>query len=192
MTEPSDKPTIEDLQADAEDGDHDAFMAYSVRSLPALYRYMRYRCSLNDIAQQYADDFCHDAVVKAAQHIREKVASGDEIKISLQWLKTIAYRLMLDHLKRDGRWVSENDFDAYSVGAEDDADSLEEVAKFFEWLPPGEQEVIEQLIVKKLTLPEAAEVMGISADAAKRRYHRAVAHLRDFVVQHGNVPASVK
>ena len=37
MTEPSDKPTIEDLQADAEDGDHDAFMAYSVRSLPALY-----------------------------------------------------------------------------------------------------------------------------------------------------------
>jgi len=188
MTEFGNTRSIEDLQAAAEAGDHDAFMAYSVRSLPTLYRYMRYHCSVRDICVQLADDFCHDAIIKAAQDIKAKAADGKDISISLQWIKTIAYRLMLDHLKRDGRWISENDFGDYYTETEDDNDSLEEVTKFFEWLTPAEQEIIEQVIVKRRDLPEAALELGVSLEAAKKRFHRAVSHLRDFIREHGTIP----
>lgn len=188
MSEPGNEDTIEELKAAAEGGDPDAFMAYCVRSLPALYRYMRYQCSLKDIGQQSADGFCHDAILKARDSIHSRVANQQPISICLQWLKTIAYRLMLDYLRRAGRWVSENDFDDQYVESPEDSDSLEEITKFFEMLTPAEQEVIEQVIVKKREWPEAAYEMGISVEAAKKRFHRAVAHLRDFVHEHGTLP----
>lgn len=188
MSQLGDKHTTEQLRTAAEDGDYDAFLAYSVRSLPSLYRYMEFQCSKSDISVDLANDFCHDAIIKASEDLKAKISNRKDISISLQWLKTIAYRLMLDHLRRNGRWISNEDIVSdYYTESEEDSDSLEEVAKFFEWLTPAEQEIIEQVIVKKRDLPEAAAEMEITVEAAKKRLYRAICHLRDFVNEHGSV-----
>ncbi len=188
MSQFGDTPTIEELRIAAESGDRYAFWLYCAESLPALYRYMAHQCSVRDVCSQLVADFCHDAILKAADDLDRKATAGKKISVSLQWLKTIAYRVMLDYITRSGRWVSSTEVGDYYEDVEEDAELVEEVLKYFQWLRASEQEIIEQILVKKKTITEAADELGISEDASKRRYYRAIGHLRDFIREHGTVP----
>jgi DNA-directed RNA polymerase specialized sigma24 family protein len=67
---------------------------------------------------------------------------------------------------------------------------LEVASKFYRWLTADEREIIEFVLLKVPPKGQneyqfAGASLGISADAARKRYFRAAARLRDLIKEHG-------
>lgn len=103
------------------------------------------------------------------------------------WITAVARRRAIDHLRRQGRRRKLNDEFAsfvetvssdranYSFEANVDMD---QVYAAITKLPPGQRQAIELLMLRELSLVEAAAQTGLSITALKVAMHRALKTLR--------------
>src|SRR5262245_23295339 len=98
-----DRWTDERLLREANRGDTQAFTEFCVRRLPTLLRYLKYQCSEQNVSPDLAEDFCHDAIVRAVEHINSCKEHGDRPlpTVSVAWLKQIAFNVIRDWRRRN-------------------------------------------------------------------------------------------
>lgn len=105
------------------------------------------------------------------------------------WLTGIARNVLADHVRRGvrreaaygrlrGRRLLDEASTERLVERIDAADSARAVLRTLASLPQGQRELVELVAVDGLSLTEAAAVLGVSAGAARVRYHRARRTLR--------------
>jgi len=172
-------------------GNQEAFAIFCVRSLPALIRYLEVQCTNVGVPRDRARDFAQETLSKALEQVRLYREDGGRPlpKVSVAWLSQIAYNLVMDSLRerqRETRAKHAHIETKQSAPTQEDLEKLETVYKFYTWLTPAEQELIELVLVEGLTQKEAGERLGLSPKTAYKRYERAVDHLRDLILEHGD------
>jgi RNA polymerase sigma factor (sigma-70 family) len=160
--------------------------------LPSLYRYVRNQCRKRGIPEDLAQDFCHEAVIRAITCIRGCAAG--EIRpfpsVSQAWLKRIAVNVLKDWGRRERRvvFVKELEIESRTDVAPEDALEREEILKFFTWLPERERDMLELVFVNEKTIAEAGAQLNISHANSYKVFQRALELLRDLLAEHGHMP----
>jgi RNA polymerase sigma factor (sigma-70 family) len=188
---PMDRWPDDKLLHAAHKGDKRAFEIFCVRSLPALVRYLESQCVTRGIPKDLARDFAQETVTKALDQVRLYRVAGQRPlpKVSAAWLNQIGFNLIMDWLR--GRSREEKAKRALGKikprrPSRQEVEQQDEVYKFYTWLSPAEQEMIELVLVEGLHPQEAGERLGLSPPAAYKRYERAVLHLQDLIREHGS------
>jgi RNA polymerase sigma factor (sigma-70 family) len=155
---------------------------------------MEVQCTQKGVPRDRASDFVQETIVKALDYLRScrEPAWRPFPKVSVAWLMQIGYNLMIDWLRANRRAhkakeeiVARNKARRMSRA---EVDQLEEIHKFYTWLPPAEQEIVELILLKGRTPTEAGADLGISEAASYKRYERAITHLRELIREHGSMP----
>jgi RNA polymerase sigma factor (sigma-70 family) len=97
------------------------------------------------------------------------------------WLYGVARRVVLDHQRRDKRWLraqSQLRQKASSETAANSDDSRARVQAAMEKLRPADREVLQLVIWDGLSHSQAAQVLGITTNAVALRLHKARSRLR--------------
>jgi len=125
---------------------------------------------------EVARDLTQDTYVKAYQ-AREMLELGDASRDRRRaWLYRVAHNTATDHLRRQSRlrWLPlGRSVPQPSSDPEPRAVAAEAVASTLGRLSPDQREVLLLFLQSGLTAPEVAEVLGVSADAARKRLQRA-------------------
>src|SRR5687768_10157439 len=89
----------------ANKGDTDAFVTFCCKRLPSLLKYVRYQCRTQGVPTDHAEDLCHDAIVRAVEHIDSCKEHGDRPlpRVSVAWLKQIAFNVIRDWRRKNLR-----------------------------------------------------------------------------------------
>lgn len=171
---------------EANKGNEDAFLFFCGRVLPSLYRRINNQCRRYGISSDLAEDFCHDAVLKALNSIRQTVA----IEVSEAWIFRIAVNILLDWIRREQQvsFVCDIEVQAKVEKSLEDLEELEEIRKFFNWLPDRERDMLELVLVDEKTIIEAGSQIGLSQPHSYKVYHAGLEKLRDLLVEHGMLP----
>ncbi len=122
---------------------------------------------------QQAEDVVQDTFVRAYASL-PTVGGLDNPKA---WLYRIATNLAIDHIRRGRRvrWVSLDRLAHVLRGAEGPGDpaAADPVRRALAALAPDERTLLMLFAQAELTAPEVAEVLGITAAAARKRRQRA-------------------
>lgn len=173
-------------------GDEDAFRIFCVRSLPGLIRYLAAQCDLRGVPRDSAIDFAQETLYKALAQVRacREDAYRPLPKVSRAWLFQIGFNLIMDWLRQKRR-ASNAEYivrhDKPTKPSQEEVDQLEEVFKFYTWLPDREKEIVELILIEGLHPLEAGARLGISKAASYKAYERAIQHLRDLIREHGSL-----
>lgn len=167
-----------------EHGDLDAFSQLYDRCGPAIFHFLQ-RLLRDPTA---AEDLTQLAFLR----IHEARASFDAGRTFRTWAFTIARRLALNWLEREGhgrRTIRGLDSAESGPEAEDPAPTAEQrviakqelrlVEQALSELTPDDAMVLLLSRYEGLSYPEIASVVGCSADAAKMRVHRALRRLAE-------------
>lgn len=165
--------------------DADAFEAFYREHLPWVRRFVARRVDDPHTAADLTADIFLAAVEGAAGY---RPRSGSPYA----WLAGIARHVVADHVRRRGREDRANA--RFSARALLDDQSAERIAERIDGerltralyrsladLPDNQRAVVELVAVDGLSLVEAAQALGITAGAARVRYHRARARLHDVL-----------
>ena len=144
--------------------------------LDKLYREMKWkllyyaRRHLND--PQQAEDAVQNALVVACRRV-DTVMTHEKPQA---WLMEVLRRTVLDMRETIAEDYQRNsgDPELFQGVHYDDYHFVE----YADLLTPGDFEVIEKMIVQRYSIREAAEDLGISEEAAKKRKQRATERLR--------------
>lgn len=155
---------------------HESFAAAYARHLPAVSAYLSRR-----VDRRFVEDLAAD-VFAVAWDKRESVAVGEE----LPWLYRIAANLIANHRRRQQSAAS---FIA-SLRPADSAPSAEDIviadqslADAWRRLRPRDREVLALAVLEDLPIATIAASLGISANAASIRLHRARKVLGEFLAE---------
>lgn len=147
-----------------------------------VYRYVR---------RQTRDH--HQAEDLTQQVFAEAVAGlQDSSSPPLAWLYTVAQRRFADEARRDGlarrvngfRLVADDGSESRDYGAEVGA----ALGSALERLPSGQREVVVLKLLRGAKFAEIGERLGISTEAAKMRFTRALEALRSELEEEGLRP----
>jgi RNA polymerase sigma factor (sigma-70 family) len=178
----------EKLLQEANRGNTNAFLVFCVKKLPSLLRYVRYQCRSNALPTCLAEDFCHDAILKALDSIKSWQEEHDSSfpGISVAWVKKIACHLVLDWGRKNRRIQVSGSVDpeAPTTLSPDDAEEHEEIRKFLEWLGDNEREMLELVYIQGMAIQEAGEYLNLDKWAAYKTHERALEHLHDLLIEH--------
>jgi RNA polymerase sigma factor (sigma-70 family) len=97
------------------------------------------------------------------------------------WLYGVARRAVLDHQRRDKRWLRLQSRLRQKASSDTDANSdgtRLRVQAAMEKLKPADREVLQLVIWDGLSHREAAQVLGITSNAVALRLHKARSRLR--------------
>lgn len=153
--------------------DPTAFGAIYVRHAGSVYSYLARR-----VGPQTAEDLIAEVFLRALEARRRTRphASGS----ALPWLYGIARNVIRQQPRASPRTELPevpDQFDWSTVDARLDANSrTSDLRRALDGLSGSEREVLLLVSWEQLTVAEAAEVLGISAGAARMRLHRARAH----------------
>ncbi len=162
-----------ELAEEARAGDHTAFAALVTRYQQAIGGYL-FRLTGD---REVAFDLAQETFVRAYRALGH-TRPGLQFK---PWLYRIATNLAYDHLRRRRRiaWVSLHGIDR--VVHADPPGSVEErdlVQQTLAHLRPDERAVLLLCGLEELSYPEAAAMLGGSAEAIRKRFTRAKEHFR--------------
>ncbi|MFN8623349.1 MAG: RNA polymerase sigma factor [Chloroflexota bacterium] len=164
-------------------GDHDAFAVLVHRSVTRLDALARLVLRDADLAR----DAVQEAFVRAWRDL-PRLREPDRFDA---WLRRLTVNACMDATRTQRRRVVEVRLTADvrhppvadGVAALADRDFLE---RALQRLPPDQRVLIVLRFHLDLTLPEAAEALDIPLGTAKSRLHRALATLRDTIVDPGS------
>jgi RNA polymerase sigma-70 factor (ECF subfamily) len=163
-----------DLVARASRGDHDAFAALVDGSVARLE--LAARLILRD--SELARDAVQEAMVSAWRHLP---GLRDPERFDA-WLHRLTIRSCLDIGRRRRRRVIEVELtpidDIHTADASTWLADRDLIDRALQQLDPDQRAVVVLRYYLQLTLPEAAEALGIPLGTAKSRLHRALASLR--------------
>lgn len=189
---------------DAEGGvtrdiDWSILMARAQAGDAACYRRLLHEITpcLRSLARRRASDpgDCEDAVQDILLTLHAIRQSYDPARPFGPWLVAIANRRLVDQLRRQGRRRSREtpftaDHETYSgdeTNLETDIARRQELEAAIKRLSPGEQQAIQMLKLKEMSLKEAATASGMSIGALKVATHRALKKLRGILTSGSDV-----
>jgi RNA polymerase sigma-70 factor (ECF subfamily) len=142
-----------------------------------VYRYLRRRTGDHERAEDLAQQVFADAVVS----LRVTESSP------LAWLYTVAQRRFADELRREA--VRRRAFALVAVpgseAVEYGGDVAAAVTAGLGRLPEGQRQVVVLKLLRGLPFAEIGTITGVTADAAKMRFVRALEALRAELEQEG-------
>ncbi len=111
------------------------------------------------------------------------------------WLRSLVARCCIDILRRRGRRPIEVELLPYDGPAITDASTLvanrDLLDLILKRLPPEQRAVVVLHYYFDLTIPDAAQTLGIPIGTAKSRHHRALALMREAMAEIDPVPTPV-
>jgi RNA polymerase sigma-70 factor (ECF subfamily) len=148
------------------------------REMPAIYRYALSR--LGDPGR--AEDATSEVFEQAWRHAQTFEDRGLPVRA---WLFGIARHVVGSHRRSWFRRAPQLAIEAFDGAGNDAALSPErlDLARAVAALEPAHAEVISLRFVHGLSLQEAADVIGASVDAVKGRQARALAALRERLIE---------
>ncbi|MDE1993173.1 MAG: sigma-70 family RNA polymerase sigma factor [Rhizobiaceae bacterium] len=172
------------LMARAQEGDAASYLRLLQEITPYLrslaVRYHRNPMDVEDTVQD---------ILLTIHSVR---ATFDPTRPFGPWLVGIANRRAFDRLRRQGRQRAHE----FPLSAEHDAvatsENIEEAANRIHLegaisdLPPAQQQAINMLKLKEMSLKEAATESGMSIASLKVATHRALKSLRKLLLDHGD------
>lgn len=178
-----------DLAGRFDQGDREALNALCRRHYPTVFRFA-YRLTQN---LPEAEDCTQEAF---ARFIRSWPRWSERGRGAGPWLTTIVRSAVMDHWDKQLKVTKANDPLTAMVPGEatasqsPDAEALERelleaVEQSLQAMEPPCRELIELLFRKKLTQKEAAELLGDSHEAVKKRYQRCLKRLQATLAEWG-------
>jgi len=165
--------------------DPDAFEAFYREHLPWVRSFVARRVGDPYAAADLTSDIFLAAIDSAAGYRPSAGAPA-------AWLAGVAHHVVAEHWRRQDREARANRrISGRALLDEDSIDLLtarldgqrvaRELYASLAGLPPGQRAVVELVALDGLSLADAARALGITAVAARVRYHRARARLQDTV-----------
>jgi RNA polymerase sigma-70 factor (ECF subfamily) len=162
----------EELAYMARDGDRLAFEVLCDRYLPVVYNRLRALLPLEAV-----DDVTQEVFVAAVQAIR-----GYRAKAAFRtWISAIARHKAVDYYRRRGRQPEtvELDPEINDVAGRNAWHEQLLVRMALQQLPDHYKEVLLLRFAEGLAFADVAEALGVSLEAAKSRYRRAIAAMAE-------------
>jgi RNA polymerase sigma-70 factor (ECF subfamily) len=151
---------------------------YFPRVYGFVYRRVQDRC--------VAEDLTSMTFQRALENVRRSDFRNDSFG---GWLYRVASNVVVDHVRRDRRYVSMSEFD----GSEDPGDMAldamaaaldrDQLRRALRQLPNGHREVLVLRFYDDLDVPEMCAILGCSREALAVRIHRALRALRVAVAK---------
>lgn len=173
-------PSDHELIRSAQQGNHEAFNVLYERYLPVVYRRVCYVIPETDVEDVTQEVFI--AVVRSLKNFRFEAQFTT-------WLRTLVNRQVADYYrKRKAQYdtavsidaMEEEDHQDIRLSIDDDPvgrDDLIVMRQALRSLPENYQEIIMLRFVDGLQFDEIARVQGVSLEAAKSLFRRAIAAL---------------
>jgi len=161
----------------AQSGDPRSLERIMAESKPQLYRYARRHCESDDL---------EDAVQDALYILYRNIGSLRSVAALASWLFQVVRRLCLGYARKKKKYLP---LDALSTSAEidrgaEDPELRALLATIISKLPQVYREVLLLGDILGYSAVEMAQLLGISAEAAKSRLHRARAMVREEYTRH--------
>jgi RNA polymerase sigma-70 factor, ECF subfamily len=173
------------LLQSARKGDADAFAVLYRETVQQVFRYIYYRVS----EQQLAEDLTGDVFIRALNAIGRYEERG---KPFIAWLYSIAHARVVDHYRKtDRRPIDETIDDNLIISRPDmDANLMRRKAaqilrEAISTLTAGQQQVIIMRFIEGYNIEETAQIMGKKANAIKALQHRALRALASRLERSG-------
>lgn len=152
------------------------------RHYAQVYRYVRRRTG----DHHRAEDLTQQVFAEAVTGLQDSPSS------SLAWLYTVARRRFADEARRQSAARRLSGLrpvpDEASESREYGADVALALRSAIDRLPPGQREVVALKLLRGARFAEIGERLGISAEAAKMRFVRALEALRSELEEEGLRP----
>ncbi len=143
-----------------------------------VYRYVRRRTRDHDRAEELTQQVFADA----AAGLKAEHASP-----TLAWLYTVARRRFADEVRRAAR-AELVALAPEAAAREYGPDVTSELTAAMASLPGGQRDVVVLKLLRGLRFAEIAETLGVTEEAAKMRFVRALQSLRAELEQRGVTP----
>jgi RNA polymerase sigma factor (sigma-70 family) len=144
-----------------------------------IYRYVRRRTGDHHRAEELAQQ----VFAEAAASLREDAGSPE-----LAWLYTVAKRRFADEARRSARSLDTPFTVVPAEAREYGVDVASALRAGLAVLPEGQNDVVVLKLLRGLRFAEIGRVLGISEDAAKMRFVRALEALRTELAERGVEP----
>jgi len=165
----------------AKRGDQEALGVIYDRLYPSVFRYIYYRVS----DQETAEDLAADVFVRMVERIGAYEQGGSPL---LAWLYTIARNLVTDHYRFQGQANSlpleESLVAGETIQPIQTAERRQEqdcLARALEYLTEEQRQVVLLKFVEGREIAEVAEVLGKNERAIRSLQHRALAALNRVI-----------
>ena len=163
------------------DGDVGEFGVLYERYKRPLYGYF-FKLTHGD--QSSSEDLVHSVFYKALKYRNSFKGTGSFAK----WIFSIAHNLGIDHQKKAGQVVLDNEFNNYQLGHHvnndlEHVESLKILNKAMARLEPEDLEILLLGKIRELRYSEIAEITGSTESAVKTRICRALKKLRVIYVK---------
>jgi RNA polymerase sigma-70 factor (ECF subfamily) len=151
---------------------------YLPRIYGFIYRRLQDRC--------VAEDLTSMTFQRALENVRRSDFRNDSFG---GWLYRVASNAVIDHVRRDRRYVSLSEFDGREEPCDLALDTLgaaldrEQLRTAIRQLPGNHREVLVLRFYDDLDVPEICAVLGCSREALAVRLHRALRALRTAVAK---------
>lgn len=171
-----------------QDGDAQAYLQLLKRITPRLQQMVRAQRRFLDAAD--IDDIVQEILIS----LHAVRATYDPGRPFIPWLMAIARNRLADSGRRRARQRAyEVQVDELPVTFSEDQTNIlntygdpEALRRAIKALPPGQQEAVEMLKLREMSLKEAASASGISTGALKVSMHRAMTTLRKVLTTGDN------
>ena len=181
MDRESDERSYQELVAEAQGGDSEAFALIYDQYLTPVYRYIYFRVR----HKETAEDLTQTVFLKAWEKMRDFEERGVVI---LSWLYTIARNQVIDHWKKK-RDVTASDPDELFAALHDErldtkkeidrADIARVLAQEIAELSELQQQVVVLRYLEELSYSEIAQLTEKSEESLRALNHRALTILRE-------------
>jgi RNA polymerase sigma factor (sigma-70 family) len=184
---PDDDRPLEALMQAVQNGDGQAYIQLLKKITPRLQQMVRRQRRFLDTAD--IDDIVQEILIS----LHAVRATYDPHRPFMPWLMAIARNRLADSGRRHARQhahevqvdelpVTFSDEETNRMDVYGDPEALRHAIKT---LPPGQQEAVEMLKLREMSLKEAASVSGTSTGALKVSVHRAMTTLRKVLTTGG-------
>jgi RNA polymerase sigma-70 factor (ECF subfamily) len=171
----------------AQRGDEQAFGELYDAYVDRIYRYIYYRVSTPEIAQ----DLTSEVFLRMVEGL--PTYQYRELPL-LAWLYRIAHARIVDHYRRSRHRVDDEDIETLNLSTETDLDSAmmtryhqQEVRNALSLLTDEQQQVIVLRFIEGHSLQKTADLLGKTIGAVKVMQHRALQSLNRVLAQRGVV-----
>jgi RNA polymerase sigma-70 factor (ECF subfamily) len=171
----------------AQRGDEQAFGELYDAYVDRIYRYIYYRVSTPEIAQDLTSEVFLRMVEGLPGYQYRQLPL-------LAWLYRIAHSRIVDHYRRSRHRANDEDIEALNLGTETDLDGAmmtsyhqQEVRNALSLLTDEQQQVIVLRFIEGHSLQKTADLLGKTIGAVKVMQHRALQSLNRVLAQRGVV-----
>lgn len=167
----------EGLIRSAKQGNADAFATLYRANVQKIFRYIFYRIS----DQQVAEDLTGDVFMRALEGINRY---DDRGKPFIAWLYTIAHSRVVDHYRKTQRRPNESDIESVSLSVAPNLDAAlirrhaaQQLRQAITELTDDQQQVVILRFIERQPINQVAQIMGKKSNAIKALQHRALRSL---------------